>query len=123
MHGSHLSLCHKEPARSKQNTPLGVFGVSKPLVGGFGCDELVLYGIRDTGVATLSTNEGGPHCLVAVAVQGGPEEEGLHAGEGNHAAVHRGHHVVISHLQVEVRCLESQAKAELLVTLGFILWH
>ena len=36
MHGSQLSLCHKEPARSKQ----------KPLVGGFGCDELVLYGIR-----------------------------------------------------------------------------
>ena len=32
----------------------------KPLVGGFGCEELVLYGIRDTGVATLwtiSTNE------------------------------------------------------------------
>ena len=25
----------------------------KPLVGGFGCDELVLYGIRDTGGATL----------------------------------------------------------------------
>ena len=25
----------------------------KPLVGGFGCDELVLYGIRDTGIATL----------------------------------------------------------------------
>ena len=23
------------------------------LVGGFGCDELVLYGIRDTGIATL----------------------------------------------------------------------
>ena len=30
-------LCHKEPARSKQNTPLGVFCVPKPLVGGFGC--------------------------------------------------------------------------------------
>ena len=32
----------------------------KPPVGGFGCDELVLCGIRDTGVATLwtiSTNE------------------------------------------------------------------
>ena len=26
----------------------------KPLVGGFGCDELVLYGIRDTGVATAT---------------------------------------------------------------------
>ena len=25
----------------------------KPLVGGFGCDELVLYCIRDTGGATL----------------------------------------------------------------------
>ena len=48
-------------------------GASK--VGGFGCDELVLYGIRDTGGATLwsslpmraeprwaSTNESGPHC-------------------------------------------------------------
>ena len=40
-------LCHKEPARSKQNTPLGVFCVPKPQVGGFGCDELVLYGIRE----------------------------------------------------------------------------
>ena len=53
--GSHWSrvllapalLCHKEPARIKQNTPLGVFCVPKPLVGGFGCDELVLYGIRE----------------------------------------------------------------------------
>ena len=27
----------------------------KTLVGGFGCDELVLYGIRDTGGATLWT--------------------------------------------------------------------
>ena len=27
--------------------PLGVFCVPKPLVGGFGCDELVLYGIRE----------------------------------------------------------------------------
>ena len=25
----------------------------KPLVWGFGCEELVLYGIRDTGGATL----------------------------------------------------------------------
>ena len=40
-------LCHIEPARSKQNTPLGVFCAPKPLVGGFGCDELVLYGIRE----------------------------------------------------------------------------
>ena len=29
----------------------------KPLVGGFGCDELVLYGIRELAPATLSTNE------------------------------------------------------------------
>ena len=43
-------LCHKEPARSKQSVP-------KPLVGGFGCDELVLYGIRELAPATLSTNE------------------------------------------------------------------
>ena len=26
---------------------MGVFCVPKPLVGGFGCDELVLYGIRE----------------------------------------------------------------------------
>ena len=37
---------------SKQNNPpimgvLGVFCVPMPLVGGFGCDELVLYGIRE----------------------------------------------------------------------------
>ena len=50
-------LCHKEPARSKQNIPLGVLCVSKPLPGGFGCDELVLYGIRELAPATLSTNE------------------------------------------------------------------
>ena len=31
------AIKHKEPARSKQNTPLGVFCVPKPLVGGFGC--------------------------------------------------------------------------------------
>ena len=31
--GSHLSLCHKEPA--------------KPTVGAFGCLELVLYGMRE----------------------------------------------------------------------------
>ena len=48
VHGSQLSVCNKEPARSKQNTPnaMGVYCVPKPLVGGFGCDELVLYGIR-----------------------------------------------------------------------------
>ena len=28
-------LCHKEPARDKQNTPQ--FCVPKPLLGGFGC--------------------------------------------------------------------------------------
>ena len=50
-------LCHKEPARSKQNTPLGVFGVPKLLVGGFGCDEVVLYGIRELAQQHLSTNE------------------------------------------------------------------
>ena len=38
-------LCHKEPARIKQK-PLGLC-VPKTLVGGFGCDELVLYGIRE----------------------------------------------------------------------------
>ena len=33
-------------------------GVSKiPLVGCFGCDELVLYGIRELAPATLSINE------------------------------------------------------------------
>ena len=36
---------------------MGVFCVPKPLVGGFGCDELVLYGIRELVPATLSTNE------------------------------------------------------------------
>ena len=42
-------LCHKEAARSKQNTPnaMGVFCVPKPLLGDFGCDKLVLYGIRE----------------------------------------------------------------------------
>ena len=39
MHGSQLSLCHKEPARSKQNT-LGLFCVPKPLVGDFGCHKI-----------------------------------------------------------------------------------
>ena len=50
-------LCHKEPARTKQNTPLGVFCVPKPLVGGFGCDEPVLYGIRELAQQHLWTNE------------------------------------------------------------------
>ena len=71
MHGKVLlwaPLCHKEPARSKQNK-IGVFCVPKPLVGGFGCDELVLYVQRRAGVETLrkyfntlklSTNESAP---------------------------------------------------------------
>ena len=45
-----------------------VFCIPKPQVGGFGCDELVLYGIRDTGGATLSTNESGPHCKQTVYI-------------------------------------------------------
>ena len=57
-------------------SPMGVFCVPKPLVGGFGCDELVLYGIRELASATLwfsrpmrakprhsSTNESGPGCV------------------------------------------------------------
>ena len=42
-------LCHKEPARRIQSP--GAWERKKPLEGRFGCDELVLYGIRDT-VAT-----------------------------------------------------------------------
>ena len=57
----------KEPARSKQNTPLGIFCVPKPLVGGFGCDELVLYGVSSRPMRAeprhSSTNESGPHWL------------------------------------------------------------
>ena len=45
----------KKPARSKQNTPIGVFSVPKPLVGAFGCDELVLYGIRELAPAISRT--------------------------------------------------------------------
>ena len=47
-------LYHKEPARSWE-----VFCIPKPLlVGGFGCDELVLYGIRELAYTMkLSTNE------------------------------------------------------------------
>ena len=33
-------LCHKEPPEAPNYVP-------KPLVGGFECDELVLYGIRE----------------------------------------------------------------------------
>ena len=40
-------LCHKEPARSKRNTPNGGILSSKAPSGGFGCDKLVLYGIRE----------------------------------------------------------------------------
>ena len=50
-------LCHKEPARSKQNTPLGVFCVPKPLVGGFGCDELVLYGKRNKKAGASNSSD------------------------------------------------------------------
>jgi len=78
------------------------------LVRGFGCDELVLYGIRDTGVATLwssrpmraeprwtSTNESGPHCfwLYLVSLNGEGQEgedtdaDGEGGGEGVDAAV------------------------------------
>ena len=57
---------HRKSERSYYRRPCAIKnprGASKkPLVGGFGCDELVLYGIRDTGVATVSTNESGPHC-------------------------------------------------------------
>ena len=38
-------LCHKDTAQGTQN-PLGYF-VPKPLVGGFGCLELCVYGIRE----------------------------------------------------------------------------
>ena len=44
--------CDKEPARRIQSPLLEALDRKEPLV----CDELVLYGIRDTGVATLSTN-------------------------------------------------------------------
>ena len=35
---------------------MGVFCVPKPLVGGFGCDELVLYGIRQLLQQFLGSN-------------------------------------------------------------------
>ena len=37
----------------------------KPLVGGFGCEELVLYGIRDTIITPRKSppHRDGPHCL------------------------------------------------------------
>ena len=50
MHGSKISLCHKEPARSKQKARSS-------------CDELILYGIRDT-IATPRNSprhRDGPH--------------------------------------------------------------
>ena len=64
-----------------------------------------LPGVRTAGVA------------VGVAVHGRPEEERLHGGEGEEGAVHRGLPGVIRLLQVEVGSLESQANAELLVSL------
>ena len=49
--------------------------VPKPLVGGFGCDELVLYGIRELALAiprTTPRHRGGPLCskLTNIALQG-----------------------------------------------------
>ena len=74
----HKGAYHRTFPCMEANYPYAIKnqrGASKPLVGGFGCDELVLYGIRDIGVATLwspgpmrampcwiSTNESGPHC-------------------------------------------------------------
>ena len=46
----HLSYAIKYP-------PRGILRSKAPIVGGFGCDELVLYGIRELAPATLSTNE------------------------------------------------------------------
>ena len=39
-------LYAKKNQRGASRDPLGLC-VPKPLVGGFGCDELVLYGIRE----------------------------------------------------------------------------
>ena len=40
-------LCHKEPAQGTQSPHWGVFRPKAQHVGGFGCLELVLYGIRE----------------------------------------------------------------------------
>ena len=40
-------LCHKEPARSKQNAPNGGILRSKAPSRGLWMDELVFYGIRE----------------------------------------------------------------------------
>ena len=74
MHGKFLlqaPLCHKEPARSKQNTPL---------VGGFGCDELVLYGIRELAQQFLGSVENSDrtspfYCQRCVLIQNDVKEE------------------------------------------------
>ena len=43
--------------RGASKIPHKFQSVPKPIVGGFGWDELVLYGIRELAPATLSTNE------------------------------------------------------------------
>ena len=58
---------------------MGVFCVPKPLVGGFGCDELVLYGIRELAEQHSrpmraeprhsSTNESGEHWIRTTIVK------------------------------------------------------
>ena len=56
---------------------LDVEGTSEELyflVGGFGCDELVLYGIRELAPATLSTNESGPGCFTLRLFQDNKDE-------------------------------------------------
>ena len=43
----------------------------KPLVGGFGCEELVLYGISDTLATPRKSpqHRDGPHCLTELSVE------------------------------------------------------
>ena len=58
----------EELLRQLSYTHWGVFCVPKPLVGGFGCDELVLYGIRELAQQFLGSNldmevEPGPVCF------------------------------------------------------------
>ena len=45
--GPAFKIKNQRKQKAKAKYPLGVFCVPKPLVGGFGCDELVLYGIRE----------------------------------------------------------------------------
>ena len=59
-------LCHKELARSKQNTPLGCILRSKAPSRGLWMPELVLYGIRELAQAiprTSPRHRGGPLSL------------------------------------------------------------